>query len=484
MALSNLITWECRTTGNANNGGGFHTGASGTDRSQQNSAQVVIDNSTITCTTTGANSNTLTFTAGYTATAADVGNVVKITGGTNINTGYYEITGFTATTWTVTGATNLTTAGGAGSAITGNMGGAADSPVTINSSVVAGNLVYIQSGTYNLAATLTLTSGTVASGVSKPTVWVGYSTTRTPTNTDTQPVLASNNNALSPCVTVGSYNIVRNIKVDGSGATNKAARGFTVSGTDLCMVERCTASVFTDCGFLCQQNGQAINCYATGGTSAASNGGFNLNSHAPSCIDCVADSNANAGFVAAAASAGGFINCIASNNTTANGHGFSLASGGASPPMQNCVAYNNAGDGIRIAGSFTETMYIRNCILVKNAGYGINSSTGDNRSTSGTPAGTPLVDYNAFFSNTLGVRNQIDAGPHDVTLTGDPLVNGTTDFSLNNTAGAGAACKAVAFPGALLFGGTGFLDLGALQSQASGGAAGMLYIPDMTGGCN
>src|SRR5262245_44006987 len=76
----------------------------GTDRSQQNSAQVNIDNATIT---TSCATNIMTFTAGYTPTAADVGNVIQMTGGTNITTGFYQIQSFTPTSWTLTGPATL-----------------------------------------------------------------------------------------------------------------------------------------------------------------------------------------------------------------------------------------------------------------------------------------------------------------------------------------------------------------------------------------
>lgn len=94
----------------------------GVNRSFQDSPQVAIDNATITATTPGANSNVLTF-GGYVPTADDVGNLVQILSGTNVTPGFYEVTAWTATTWTLTGNQNLTTAAGAGSAIKGNMGG-------------------------------------------------------------------------------------------------------------------------------------------------------------------------------------------------------------------------------------------------------------------------------------------------------------------------------------------------------------------------
>src|SRR5262249_6536029 len=92
--------------------------APGTDRSQQTNVQVNIDNSTIT---TSITATVITFT-GYTPTAADVGNTVRMLTGTNVTAGTYEITAWTGSTWTVTGAANLPTSGTTTNA-TGKMGG-------------------------------------------------------------------------------------------------------------------------------------------------------------------------------------------------------------------------------------------------------------------------------------------------------------------------------------------------------------------------
>src|SRR5947209_15754292 len=98
MAISANTVFEIRTTGSDNNGGGFVTGASGTDFSQQDTAQVNIDNATIT---TSITTTTVTFSAGYTPTAADIGNIVQFLTGTNVTAGFYQITAQTATTWTL-----------------------------------------------------------------------------------------------------------------------------------------------------------------------------------------------------------------------------------------------------------------------------------------------------------------------------------------------------------------------------------------------
>jgi hypothetical protein len=160
----------------------------GVDRSLATTRFMVLDNSTITATTAAANSNVITFT-GYNPTGADVGNIFRTTAGTNINVNVYEITAVTSTTWTVTGAVNLTTAGGAGSAIVGGMGGCFASPGQACGvvAVSSGNLIFLKAGTYTIANGTNNTAGNkfTTNGFQI----CGYSTNRYPGNTDTKPVL-------------------------------------------------------------------------------------------------------------------------------------------------------------------------------------------------------------------------------------------------------------------------------------------------------
>ena len=101
------------------------------------------------------------------------------------------------------------------------------------------------------------------------------------------------------------------------------------------------------------------------------------------------------------------------------------------------MVYGNGRDGIRAVARWSFTIAsgtIFNNLIVNNGGYGLNQPTAQ------THADFPWIDYNAFFNNTSGARNNINASPHDVTLTGDPFTNAAgNDFSLNNVAGAGAA---------------------------------------------
>jgi hypothetical protein len=112
------------------------------------------------------------------------------------------------------------------------------------------------------------------------------------------------------------------------------------------------------------------------------------------------------------------------------------------------------------------TVALRNNILVSDAGYEINSTT---TNFAGTVRALDW-DYNAMYNTGSGYVNQANIGAHDLMLTGSPFTNAAgLDFTLNNTAGRGAALRGTAFPGAMQVGGTGYLDFGPFQHQETGG---------------
>jgi hypothetical protein len=118
------------------------------------------------------------------------------------------------------------------------------------------------------------------------------------------------------------------------------------------------------------------------------------------------------------------------------------------------VAYNNQnGAGAGFAG--TQPVTFINCIAEAGGGYGFT----------GTSITTMLNC--AAFGNSSGTFSL--TGTHTVNIgfiTGTASFftsPGTGDFSLNNTAGGGALCRAAGYPGTLPYGGRSYLDVGALQ---------------------
>jgi hypothetical protein len=133
-----------------------------------------------------------------------------------------------------------------------------------------------------------------------------------------------------------------------------------------------------------------------------------------------------------------------------------------------------AGDDLRVCDDRLDgpMVFIKNCILYGNGGYGIS---GDAAYTGN------YMDYNAFGTNTSGARLNVAAGAHDVALSGDPFTNGASgDFSLDNTAAEGAACRGTGFPGVFPAGlTTGYVDIGAVQhaDPAGGPVTGYMGMP-------
>lgn len=170
MALDAAIVWEIRPgAGNANNGGGFKAGATGTDYSQQNAAQF----SGSADMEAHASTQWIVKPGAHTPTAADVGNVVKITAGTGWTAGYYEITDQDGTYWTLAGAAAPSAAGNANKA-TWYMGGACASIANIYNIIVAGNFIWYKSGTDTLTSNYSFAAGTMAA----PIRLHGYNSTR------------------------------------------------------------------------------------------------------------------------------------------------------------------------------------------------------------------------------------------------------------------------------------------------------------------
>ncbi len=114
-ALPSSTVFEVHQAGNDTNGGCFITGSSGTDFSQQNAAQVAYTDLVIDPVT-----NTNITSVGNPFGATDVGNCIRITGGTGFTTGLYYVVSVTTLVATLDRAVGTTSSTGG----TGNLGGA------------------------------------------------------------------------------------------------------------------------------------------------------------------------------------------------------------------------------------------------------------------------------------------------------------------------------------------------------------------------
>jgi len=215
-AINAGTVWECRSTGNLANGGGYYNRDPGTsvDYSQQDAAQLSLTD--LACVTT---TTTLTSaTGGFTAAMA--GNVIKITSGTNFIAGWYEITAYTNTNTVTLDRTPVT--GSNGSSGAGKVGGGiALGSDTIDNEfwvqVVAGNTIYV-TGTWTFSESVNASASDGTNVL--PIKLIGYKTTRA-----TTPYLADRPDWTQGAFYFlpGDYWIVQNIHAIGSGASGVLA---------------------------------------------------------------------------------------------------------------------------------------------------------------------------------------------------------------------------------------------------------------------
>lgn len=392
--------------------------------------------------------------AAYPFAKEQVGNAIIIASGTNFTAGVYVIASVAAGVATVVGVGNITT--GAGASGTGGQGGSFVSLGKAGAVHVAGNKFYVKSGTY----TVTSTSANVAAGCLTMTAQaansdtgmvIGYATVCG--DMGTKPVITADGTITTfTLITVGVGNWVTNVTVDGNSRTS--SRGINSNNGNCYNVkgQNCTNSAIAG-----NAGGLIVACEATGCATAAAI------TSAGVVYGCYSHDNSYVGM----GFGGIYIRCISEGNTGATGRGFDDGFSGACS-FYECIAYGNAGDGFRVnfgSGSAPNEQTM-SCIAYGNGTYGFNDVSGSQ--------GLALFNC-AAGNNTSGATNGYLATSmfNMVTLTGDPFTNAAAgDFSLNNTAGAGAACRAAGFPGVFPGGlTTGYLDIGAVQHQDSGGGS-------------
>ncbi len=480
MAISALTQFEVRTTGADTNGGGFVAGASGTDYSTQDAAQSSGTNLVVDATT-----NTKVTSASHNFVATDVGNLIQITAGSGWTTGFYQVVSVASNAATLDRSPAATSTTGG----TWALGGGLATIAKALTGWAVSNIIWVKKGTYTKTSLLTITGADSLSS-QPPYMILGYNVTHgdNPTGSN-RPTLRFTAVDSGVYITTGADNIqFANFIVDGNGA---GTNGVYINGNNPAygtVLTNVRVTNWTLRGLLCYGSYPAdfvrceVDSMAAGAVAAATGltGWSNF-------IDCEIHDNACDGISLEGTGANQMLvlRCNIYRNTgTTSGHascGIYWSGSTFKCIAKNCTIYGNAGDGLAHNITYFAAQ-IRNNIFSQNGGYGLNILAQN--------VTRPDVDYNFFYSNTSGARNGAIAGAHDVTLTADPFTNaslsanGAADFSLNTTAGGGAAVRAAGYPGVSPSGNsTGYLDGGAYQhADPAGGGGGMLVHPGMAGG--
>lgn len=422
MALNAAIQWEVRpTNGGANNGGGFRSGASGTDFSQQNAAQIAFTDLVIGATNTQLTSAANPFGATH------VGNIIAITGGTGFTTGLYEVSSVAGSTATMDRAVG--TAGSTGG--TGNLGGArsgfSNGTTTLQSSLVAENIVWVKNEAWNEAVSLT-----VGGAAGAPIIIEGYNTSRGDTPTGANRPRNNRAGAGTVGISVVGAHQLRNLWVSNAGTIGINTTSATVLFIN-CRSSNNGTTGLTD-AFACI----AISCEfdnntTNGVTSSTTLIGWGLSVH----------DNALIGLTTPFA--------VAFSLIYANGsHGINA---GATNPryFHNTIDANTGAttDGVNIGTSGIGAIVGNN--ITNNGRYGANA----------TDADSIWWDYNNYFGNATAARNGtgVDTGANDQAVN-PGYISGT------NLAMVSPALRGLGFPGAFPDGvSVGYLDIGAVQRR-------------------
>jgi hypothetical protein len=347
----------------------------------------------------------------------------------------------------------------------------ADIPTAIAAISGGGNIIYVQAGAnYTLTSTIALTGSLKGDTTNGRNVIEGYTTT--PGSKDGRPVITSATNSVALFTLNDNdvwdfchLNLTHTAATRGNAFVANTSPSAAVRFYDL-VIDGCLNGIVggtSNFSAISVYRCEIKNCTATAAGTIQSNGTFWRN---------YIHDNAGDGIALFYQTA-----IIDENIIVENGRYGIIDSTGAGSALgilslQNNTIANNTSDGVRIttdtAPATFPNVFARN-IIYGNGGYGINCT---NLSTGENLALSIINESNAYGSNTSGARANLGAGFGEVTLTGDPFTNaGTGDWSLDNTASEGAACRGISFA---YSGGTvtSYGDLGAVQHQDAGGGGG------------
>ena len=392
MALSANTDWEVRTSGSADNGGGFVVGASGTDYSQQDAAELSLTDGI----TSGAGSTTLSSIAGG-FTSAMVGNLVYIASGTNFTTGFYEITSYTNANQVVLD--RSPTPSGAGFVGNVKVGGAQSDLQLVTDNVVAGNVCWIQAGTYDFSSATWSVPTNVGTNAA-PLQFIGYSATRGDANTPVAIIDAGGTS--NEILRVGSSNAPGNITFKQLGFTDTTATYAVRCYGQCCRFINCRVYEVGYTAFYLPAYGNVlINCEAHNYCQSGSGYGFYASTTGMRIYNCTARLESFVG-------------------TT---YGFYTRYDSF---LQNCIAHGCYRGFYPYASSSTSVVVMTNCVAhsCTNAGW-ISAASGGSVLLTDCFAidcvngiddigGTALFSINRFYTHAN--TTDLDTGGGNITF--------------------------------------------------------------------
>ncbi len=482
MSLNASQQWWIRTDGDESNGGGYDATVSGAGTNYSDQAAAQLSLTDLAC----LNNTTLTSATGGFTTAM-IGNVIRIASGTNFTPGYYMVTA-RASTNSVTLDSNPTNGSNASAGV-GKLGGAWATFLNLAASstggVVTGTVIapLAPGHTINVRGTGSLdgatdydfssfgggiqdwpSGGTSSDGATVPVYVTGYN--------------GRPNIGIDTRFNRGGGIVWRHLKFTMLAVSNfDQGDGVLFCGNPVGL-ENFGAAIY-DCIF--DQNGfdtpllhggyiiRGCIFKNSGSTAAGSKHAIKTEFDGSAfwwpaqIIEGNVFQDLRCGALWAYR-----IPIIFNRNIVKNCHGADGAVNYAGLhqdvfKFDGNVFYGGASDGIKAystGGRQSALTYtdITNSIFMNNGGYGINFV--------GQVDPMLFGRSNAFYGNTSGQCSVSMANIEGtVTLTGDPFTNAAGgDFSLNNTTGAGAACRAAGFPSLMPDGvNTSYLDIGPLQ---------------------
>ena len=505
-ALSYRIQWDVRGPGSDSNSGGFdpRVASPGTDYSQQNSPQITYTDLIVGPTTTHYTS------ALNPVSSALPGNTLRVTGGTGCTTGTFEI--LSNATITATVDRSLGTAASICTAVLGGSFATIAHAMAVNSGAL--DTIWIKTATTTLTTGLcNSTNQSSCSGTAIVSITLaGYDST----HGDITPACLAAATCTRPLITTStSSQEIFNLY----GPTNSSLfESFSLQSLELSNTASSSAYPLI-AGISGGPDLFLVNVKldVTGTNSGGASGIYNDNQfseislwgcecNVPSPNACIADQQEYA-------SSDGWGTYIYYSYFHGTGTGiWDVNSGGHQ--RWHIIGSVFSGMSRAIYGQHTGDESMNNLLLIGNSFYNMTNEAvryndyadhfiyaANNIFWGGTygmyingyiangpsvPFGQALSQSNAYGNQSTaayvpysfgavsaGVLGGTPAGMNssDITLTVSPFNNPSGgDFTLNNTAGGGAALKAKGFPG-VSAAGTGYLDIGALQSAAAAGAS-------------